>query len=252
MSKVLVIPDVHLKPEMFDHAEAILKAGKADYAVQLGDLVDDWGKGTNIKAYEDTFERAIKFANDFPNTVWVCGNHDFAYLYKKTPSGHSLLARDTVSRGMAKLIDFSTPERVPRIMFRDTKVLFSHAGISLNFLPPELRNRPISDVMTWVNSAEARLLWQDESPLWWRPLDEGGSGITNAYRTEHIFQATGHTPVEFPIVDGDSGIMLFDTWSTCSDGSQFGNKTLCVIDTEAPSLDTTAEITYEEQLELMK
>ena len=41
--KVLVIPDVHLKPWMFDRAEEILGVNVAERAVCLMDLADDWG-----------------------------------------------------------------------------------------------------------------------------------------------------------------------------------------------------------------
>ena len=51
--RVLVIPDIHLKTWIFDRAEAILKAGKAD--------------------------RAIEFAKTYPDTLWCYGNHDVSY-----------------------------------------------------------------------------------------------------------------------------------------------------------------------------
>ena len=40
--KVLVIPDVHLKPWMFDRASELLESGKAERAVCLMDIADDW------------------------------------------------------------------------------------------------------------------------------------------------------------------------------------------------------------------
>ena len=42
--KVLVIPDVHLKPKMFYRASAIMHQGIADRAVCLMDIADDWGQ----------------------------------------------------------------------------------------------------------------------------------------------------------------------------------------------------------------
>ena len=47
--KVLVIPDIHLKPWIFDRAEKILKDGKADRAVCLMDIPDDWNMGFQIE-----------------------------------------------------------------------------------------------------------------------------------------------------------------------------------------------------------
>ena len=42
--KVLVIPDVHLKPWMFEQAAVLMREKKADRAVCLMDITDDWGK----------------------------------------------------------------------------------------------------------------------------------------------------------------------------------------------------------------
>lgn len=42
--KVLVIPDVHLKPWMFEQAAVLMRAKQADRAVCLMDIPDDWGK----------------------------------------------------------------------------------------------------------------------------------------------------------------------------------------------------------------
>ena len=46
--KVLVIPDVHLKPQMFRQAAAIMRAGKAKRAVCLMDIPDDWDREYDI------------------------------------------------------------------------------------------------------------------------------------------------------------------------------------------------------------
>ena len=40
--KVLVILEIHLKTWIFDRAEDIIKAGKADRTVCLMDMPDDW------------------------------------------------------------------------------------------------------------------------------------------------------------------------------------------------------------------
>ena len=65
--RVLVIPDIHLKPWIFDRAEKILKDGKADRAVCLMDLPDDWNMEFQIERYKETFDRAIAFAVGYEN-----------------------------------------------------------------------------------------------------------------------------------------------------------------------------------------
>ena len=77
MSKVLVIPDVHLKTKIFDRAEKILDSGQADFAVQLGDLVDDWDMQFAVAFYQQTMERVLAFHKKFPKTLWCMGNHDY-------------------------------------------------------------------------------------------------------------------------------------------------------------------------------
>ena len=47
MSIVFVIPDVHLKPWMFEKASELIAKGSYDAIVMLGDLVDDWGQEKN-------------------------------------------------------------------------------------------------------------------------------------------------------------------------------------------------------------
>ena len=47
--RVLVIPDIHLKTWIFDRAEKILKDGKADRAVCLMDIPDDWNMEFQIE-----------------------------------------------------------------------------------------------------------------------------------------------------------------------------------------------------------
>ena len=68
--KVLVIPDVHLKPWLFDRASEILNMKKADRAVCLMDIADDWNKQFQTELYRETYDRAVKFAQDHPDTLW--------------------------------------------------------------------------------------------------------------------------------------------------------------------------------------
>ena len=58
--KVLVIPDVHLKPKMFTRAMAIMEYGVAERAVCLMDIADDWNQQSNIALYEETYDAAIR------------------------------------------------------------------------------------------------------------------------------------------------------------------------------------------------
>ena len=63
--KVLVIPDVHLKPVMFQQATVLMRRGIAERAVCLMDIPDDWGKEYEVELYENTYDEAINFAKKF-------------------------------------------------------------------------------------------------------------------------------------------------------------------------------------------
>ena len=55
--KVLVIPDVHLKPQMSRQAAALMRTGKTKRAVCLMDIPDDWDREYDIACYEETWVR---------------------------------------------------------------------------------------------------------------------------------------------------------------------------------------------------
>ena len=78
---VLVIPDVHLKPWMFKKAADAMKRGAAEKAVCLMDIPDDWNHEFDLELYIETFDEAIRFAEDFPETLWCWGNHDLSYVW---------------------------------------------------------------------------------------------------------------------------------------------------------------------------
>lgn len=85
--KVLVIPDVHLKPFMFQQAATLMKQGIAERAVCLMDIPDDWNKEYDCQLYEETYDEAIRFAEQFPETLWCYGNHDLSYLWHQMRVG---------------------------------------------------------------------------------------------------------------------------------------------------------------------
>ncbi len=96
MSKVFVIPDVHLKPWMFDKAEDLLSRSKYDKIVCLGDLVDDWDQEKNLGLYSETFNAFERFINLHPNFLFCYGNHDVSYIWEACESGYSDYARRVV------------------------------------------------------------------------------------------------------------------------------------------------------------
>ena len=227
--KVLVIPDIHLKAWIFDRAKDILKSAKVDRAVCLMDMPDDWGMEFQVEKYKETFERAIDFAKDYPDTLWCYGNHDVSYPWGRLETGYSVYAERTV---MSKLEELEHAVNDPvqiAFMHRIDKVLFSHGGLTTDFvrwIDEELLDADIDDVITAINDAPQDYLWNDASPLWFRPQYKD----VDAFRSDTYTQVVGHTPVK-KIFEKD-GIISTDVFSTYRDGRQIGESAMIVIDTE--------------------
>ncbi len=227
--KVLVIPDVHLKTWIFDKAENVLKSCKADRAVCLMDMPDDWDMEFQIDRYRAIYDRAIAFAKEYPDTLWCYGNHDLSYPWGRLESGYSPYAERTVMEKLEELENSLKNSSQINIMHRIGQVLFSHAGLSTEFvksLNRKLLDADIDEVLRSVNTASQDKLWNDESPLWLRALDVR----RKAFRGEKYKQVVGHTPVEKIMEQG--GMIFTDVFSTDREGTQIGESAMVVIDSE--------------------
>ena len=237
--KILVIPDIHLKPWMFDRASDILASGRAERAVCLMDMPDDWNEQYNIALYIRTFESAMSFARRFPETLWCWGNHDLSYPWFFYESGYSLLAarvvRDELEEFRACLADESRLAYIHRI----DDVLFMHGGLTESFvrkITPEVHyNAAHGDytdaVIEAVNSFGSEYMWQDDSPLWYRPQLHGG----RMFLQEQILQVVGHTPVRS--IQKNGNVISCDVFSNDSKGRQYGSREFLLIDTETWEFD---------------
>ena len=68
--RVLVIPDVHLKPWMFRRASELMKETESDRAVCLMDIADDWQQQFNLDLYIQTYDAAIDFDRQQDNVLY--------------------------------------------------------------------------------------------------------------------------------------------------------------------------------------
>ncbi len=225
--KILVLPDIHLKTWIFDRAEEILKSGKADMAVCLMDMPDDWNMMFQIEMYRKIYDRAIEFSKSFPNTLWCYGNHDVSYPWGKLESGYSPYAERTVLSKLEELErNLSDPTQIAFI-HRVDNVLFSHGGLTVDFLrrlDEDLPDAEIDEVIDAVNDASVDALWNDESPLWLRPQTRK----VNVFKSDTYTQVVGHTPVKK--IYKQDGIISTDVFSTSCDGTQIGESAMIVID----------------------
>ena len=230
MSKVLVIPDVHLRTWMFERAARL--AGGCDAVVVLGDLVDDWGKEDDRNAYADTIAAAKEFAASHPESLWCYGNHDYCYLHHDEGlynTGFSDELKYFVNARLRELEEV-VGDRY-KIIHDIDGVLFSHAGVGKGYFN-SLRDRlggdlSLGECIEFTNEvASSTILWGDDSPLWYRPLQDSHdtAGI------EGVPQVVGHTPVPKPT--WADGILITDTFSVHPNGTPLGTQSFIIYDTE--------------------
>lgn len=231
MSKALVIPDIHLKPWIFSQAIDIMETTDCDNAVFVGDLVDDWGCQYNLELYKETLDAAIDFARRYPDSYWCYGNHDLSYLWSQYDHpGYSIVAADLVCDKLEELRDtLSTPENYG-IIHRLDNTLFSHAGLTREFVEAQLYNMmdDIDCMIGIINEYGYDELWEDNSPIWVRP--QYGT-LAKGMFPDGLFQVVGHTPVKEIFVQPN--LITVDTFSTTSSGLPIGNQELCWVDTVA-------------------
>lgn len=229
--KVLVIPDVHLKPEIFDYADRILNRGDADCAVVLGDLVDDWGKDKDLALYSETMKRAAKFAAKHPDTRWCLGNHDCSYMWRRLETGYSPDAEQVVITGFSDLYGALPDERRPRYMWLIDDVLFCHGGLARFFAAehsPDMNDA--QKTVDAINKLGMSDMWTNLSPIWLRPQYIQPELRHQAlYMEDSLLQVVGHTPVTE--ISKSGNILSCDTFSTCRDGSPYGNRTMAIVNT---------------------
>ena len=129
--KVLVIPDVHLKPWIIERASELLDGNAADRAVCLMDIADEWRQEYNLPLYVETYDTAIRFAKDHPDTLWCLGNHEVCYKWNRKVPGNSKLAPRTVCEKTQELRDSLPDKGQVAYLQRIDSVIFSHGGLAV-------------------------------------------------------------------------------------------------------------------------
>lgn len=226
--KVLVIPDVHLKPKMFRMAGALMRYGVADRAVCLMDIADDWNQEYNISLYEETYEEAIRFAQLYPDTLWCYGNHDLSYVWNMLETGYSSWAAITVKQKLLDLKSVLPEDNGIKYVQRIDNVLFSHGGILDDFVRKYVSASMYDDVdyvTDEINKLGMNELWKDESPIWLRPQTEK----MKLYKPRKMLQVVGHTPVAKIMRQGN--VISCDVFSTYRNGKPIGTEEFLLLDT---------------------
>lgn len=229
--RILVIPDIHLKPWIFDSADRVIADERPDEIVVLGDLLDDFGCEDKPERYTETLNRAGAFMAAHPYSYWCIGNHEIAYVASNhVVSGTSLLFRDQIAHDLLAL-SYSAPITVKvKCAFLLDGWIFTHAGLAEDFVQrhivPRANSTALSDaeVVDIANDLTTDALWEADSPLWYRP--NTGAPL---YGEGRIHQCAGHTPSKRILEYGN--LVVCDTFSTYRDGVPIGDQTLCLIDT---------------------
>ena len=242
--KVLVMGDCHLKPWMFQRAEELMQEHGVEVLVFLGDLVDDWKKQYSIEAYVDTMDTAIDFFGRHKDSFYIIGNHDICYRWQQRETGYSPIAGRTVNEKFEELGRVLFRDHQPGFIRRLDRCIFCHGGLTNFFVYDLIKNYhlPISTyddtdrLIEMINRMDAGWLWQDTSPLWYRPQ----YGRKSMYGEEAgLLQVVGHTPVEKIYQDGN--ILSCDVFSTKSDGkTPVGTEAFVLLDTVSLEWDNLA------------
>ena len=228
--KILVIPDIHLKPFIFERAKDLLKQGIAEQALCLMDIADDWGKANDLELYAQTYDQAIKFAKDFPNTLWCYGNHDLSYLWLKRETGFSFHAMAVVCDKLRELREALPNPCQLSYIHRIDNVLFSHAGLCEDFVNQVLEDsgveyQNIDELIGFINSLGSSSLWQDLSPIWYRPQYK-----KTMFKEEEFLQVVGHTPMEE--ITRIKNLISCDVFSTYTSGKPIGTQKFLLLDSK--------------------
>lgn len=226
--KVLVIPDVHLKPWIFDRAEELLKTRSINRTVCLMDLADDYDQQFNISLYEQTYDRAIEFELSHPDTLWCYGNHDLSYVWGCLETGFSTYAISTVSGRINKLRGSLPSLDQIGFVHRIDNVLFCHGGLTQKFVNtyvPSCKKDSTDSVIRCINRLSNEIMWNVDSPIWFRPQNSD----EKMYKEDSLTQAVGHTPVKCIYKKGN--VISCDVFSTHTDKTPIGTCEFPVIDT---------------------
>lgn len=226
---VLIIPDVHLKPMMFDRAEEILTEYHVDRVVCLMDIADDWGQQANLAFYVETYNRAIQFAKAHPDSLWCYGNHDISYIWQKNETGYSSIARETVVERLKTLQECLSDKKQVTYIHRIDNVLFCHGGISNDFVHTHMEyvdELSVKETLDAINHFGRKQMWTGNSPIWLRPQYEREP----LWHGSDFLQVVGHTPMKQ--ITRERNLLSCDVFSTDFRRGRLGPWEYPLLDTE--------------------
>lgn len=186
------------------------------------------GQENNLGLYEETFDAAIRFQKEFPETLWCYGNHDLSYEWLQYESGFSSVAIPVVQKKLSELRRELPDRSQMAYIHRIDDVLFLHGGLTHAFVKYYANDVDYDDtdaVIEKINLLGRNEMWDDASPLWFRPQFYN----EKMYKEEDLLQVVGHTPVMQ--IDRLGNMLSCDLFSTYSTGDPIGTQEYLLIDT---------------------
>lgn len=192
MGKILIVPDVHGR-KFWNKAKEMINS--VDKVVFLGDYLDPypWECISRLDAIKE-FEEIIKFKNDNPyKVVLLLGNHDCAYCFDFGSASRYDYENEFEIKNL-----FSKNIELFRLYFREGDYLFTHAGITRNWLRTYLPEYDIERFTTLTTKELVPFLWkvsfmrggdQDTGSMIW-------SDVFEEDREDTYYQIFGHTQLE--------------------------------------------------------
>lgn len=126
MSKVLVIPDSHLKISVIAHGLELAQKYRAEKIIMLGDYFDDWF------AIKSDYTKMIDYLKNLlrknPNVIPLFGNHEMSYMGYPC-SGYTYYSgiKEEIYNWLIKDYRFA-------FCYAEDGVLYSHAGVCTQWL----------------------------------------------------------------------------------------------------------------------
>jgi predicted MPP superfamily phosphohydrolase len=199
--KILAVGDIHTKTWIVDLVEKNIH--KYDAVVFVGDYADDWGKTPQDTI--ETWKRLKALGDKDDNVHFVTGNHDYIYV------NHTSTSQGGYSKFTQTLIDMPENRELREwlrnlpVTIKLDNITYSHAGVTSE----------------WNGELDSESLWNDESPIWVRPIVPNYSS-RRQYLPKQVF---GHTPSE-TCWEVEPKVWCIDTFSTYPDGTPFGDETV--------------------------
>ena len=231
MSKVLVIPDVHMQKQVIEVGLKLAAKYRADKIVMLGDYFDDW-YAMNYE-YTEMIKYLKKLLRGNPTIVPLMGNHELSYLGYPC-SGFNRTMQPDVYNFLIKDYRFA-------FCYAEDGVLYSHAGVTTSWLKnnqvvtanefrlklnkktgPEIVEKGVDKIDSYPRSVEKLRPFSEVGPA------RGGGNNPSllwADLTELIAdpapfkQVVGHTPVKQ--IENIGRVWFCDTYSNYNPSSEY-------------------------------